>query len=183
MCGGKGAVPWVMTNVYQYVKEKYGIEPDAPEIRKPGEPLLEGENTEPTLDMLTTEPQIYTRRPAKPTVMIMDYMNGLYNPFLRSNTFHVFEFSQKDVMDLARGNDNSVNSFFMVVMAKAVDKVLAANNQTWGQRTLMDSDIRLVKGAMTIPQQCRIAHCSIVALMFDTKDKHILQAYETNLDD
>lgn len=59
----------------------------------------------------------------------------------------------------------------------------AANNQTWGQRTLMDSNIRLVKGAMTIPQQCCIAHCSIVALMFDTKDKHILQAYETKLDD
>lgn len=59
----------------------------------------------------------------------------------------------------------------------------AANNQTWGQRTLMDSNIRLVTGDVNIPQQCRITHCSIVALMFDTKDKHILQAYETKLDD
>jgi hypothetical protein len=47
----------------------------------------------------------------------------------------------------------------------------------------MDSNVRLVTGAMSIPQQCRIAHCSIVALMFDIKDKHILQAYETKLDD
>ena len=107
LCGGRGAFPWVMTNVYQYVKERYRVSPDAPEIRKPGEPMLEGEDTEPTLDMLTTERQIYTRRPAKPTVMIMDYMNGLYNPFLRSNTYHVFEFRQDDVMNLARGNENN----------------------------------------------------------------------------
>ena len=129
LCGGRGAFPWVMTNVYQYVKERYRVSPDAPEIRKPGEPMLEGEDTEPTLDMLTTERQIYTRRPAKPTVMIMDYMNGLYNPFLRSNTYHVFEFRQDDVMNLARGNDNSVISFFMIVMAKALDKVLPAKDK------------------------------------------------------
>ena len=24
MCGGRGILPWVMTNVYQYVVEKYG---------------------------------------------------------------------------------------------------------------------------------------------------------------
>ena len=129
LCGGRGAFPWVMTNVYQYVKERYRVSPDAPEIRKPGEPMLEGEDTEPTLDMLTTERQIYTRRPAKPTVMIMDYMNGLYNPFLRSNTYHVFEFRQDDVVNLARGNDNSVISFFMIVMAKALDKVLPAKDK------------------------------------------------------
>ena len=61
--------------------------------------------------------------------MIMDYMNGLYNPFLRSNTYHVFEFRQDDVMNLARGNDNSVISFFMIVMAKALDKVLPAKDK------------------------------------------------------
>lgn len=59
----------------------------------------------------------------------MDYMNGLYNPFLRSNTYHVFEFRQNEVMNLARGNDNSVISFFMIVMAKALDKVLPAKDK------------------------------------------------------
>ena len=128
LCGGRGAIPWVMTNVYQYVKERYHVEPDAPEIRKPGEPLLEGENAEPTPDMLTAEPQIYQLRAQKSTVMVMDYMNGLFNPFLRSNTYHVFEFRQEDVMELARGQDNSVISFFMIAMAKALDKVLPKQN-------------------------------------------------------
>ena len=34
MCGGKGLQPWIMTNVYEYVREKYNVEPFAPEIRK-----------------------------------------------------------------------------------------------------------------------------------------------------
>lgn len=59
----------------------------------------------------------------------------------------------------------------------------AMNDQPWGQRTFMDQTLRRMDGEMTVPQQCRITHCSIVALMFDIKDKHILQAYETKLDD
>ncbi|SEL79481.1 virus core-spike protein lambda-2 (L2), partial [Butyrivibrio sp. ob235] len=43
MCGGKGFLPWVMTNVYEYVKEKYNVEPYAPEVRKPDDDLLPGE--------------------------------------------------------------------------------------------------------------------------------------------
>ena len=129
LCGGRGAFPWVMTNVYQYVKERYHILPDAPMIRKPGEPLLEGEDTEPTIEMLTKEPSIYTRKAKKSTVMIMDYMNGLFNPFKRRETFHVFEFSQSEVMDLVGGQDSSVNTFFMIAMAKSLDRLLPAKNE------------------------------------------------------
>ena len=45
-------MPWVLTNVYQYVAEKYNVVPDAPGIRKPNDPLLEGETDEPVLEML-----------------------------------------------------------------------------------------------------------------------------------
>ena len=129
LCGGRGAFPWVMTNVYQYVNDRYNVLPDAPGIRKPGEPLLEGEDTEPTLEMLTDEPQIYTRKPQKPTVMVMDYMNGMFNPLKRSETFHVFEFSQSDVMEFLDGKDSSVASFFMVVTAKSLDRILPDKNK------------------------------------------------------
>ncbi|MCR5000192.1 MAG: hypothetical protein K6A71_00190 [Lachnospiraceae bacterium] len=128
LCGGRGAFPWVMTNVYQYVKDRYHILPDAPGIRKPGEPLLAGEDTEPTIDMLTDEPKIYTRKAQKHTVMVVDYMNGLFNPLKRSETFHVFEFSQSDVMELVGGQDSSVNSFFMVAMARSLDRLLPDKN-------------------------------------------------------
>jgi hypothetical protein len=49
MCGGRGFQPWVMTNVYEYVKEKYNVEPFAPEIRKPDSDFLPGETEEPTI--------------------------------------------------------------------------------------------------------------------------------------
>ncbi|MGX8714304.1 MAG: hypothetical protein ACSW8A_00950, partial [Lachnospiraceae bacterium] len=59
MSGGKGIMPWVMTTIYEYVKEKYQIEPDAPEIQKPDSGLLPGETTEPTMAMLSEEQPIY----------------------------------------------------------------------------------------------------------------------------
>ena len=65
MCGGRGFQPWVMTNVYEYVKEKYNVEPLAPEINKPGSDFLPGETEEPTMDMLTTEEPIYKRKTKK----------------------------------------------------------------------------------------------------------------------
>lgn len=35
---------------------------------------------------------------------------------------------------------------------------------------------------LTIPQKCNLAHCSIVSMLVDKNDKHILQAYETVID-
>jgi hypothetical protein len=32
MCGGRGFKPWVMTNVYEYVREKYNVEPFAEDL-------------------------------------------------------------------------------------------------------------------------------------------------------
>ena len=124
MCGGRGAFPWVMTNVYQYVKEKYHVEPHAPGIRKPGEDLLPGEATEPDMSMLLSEPPVYESVSKNPAVLGIDYMHGLYNPFMRDPNYEVFAFRQKDIMRFAKENDASVASFFLVVTAKALDKVL-----------------------------------------------------------
>lgn len=66
LCGGRGALPWVMTTVYEYVVEKFNVIPDAPGIRKPDSDLLEGEDTEPSLDLLTDEEPIYEYRSKKP---------------------------------------------------------------------------------------------------------------------
>ena len=124
MCGGKGILPWVMTNVYQYVVEKYGVMPDAPGIRKPDSPLLDGEDDEPSLDMLSDEEPIYKYKSKKPVVMLMDYLNGMYNPFKRDPHYYFFTFEQSDIMSFAKDNDASVASFFLVALAKALDKVL-----------------------------------------------------------
>lgn len=126
LCGGRGAFPWLMTTVYQYVKDAYHVEPYAPGIRKPGEPLLPGETAEPSLDLLLDEPPIYTSKSKNPVALVKDYMNGLYNPFARYSNYRVFGFKQKDIMAYARDNDASVASLFLVITGKALDRVLPA---------------------------------------------------------
>ena len=124
MCGGRGLQPWIMTTVWQYISDKYGIKPDAPSIRKPYEPLLTGELDEPALDMIPDEPPIYEYKSKNPKVMIGDYMNGLYNPFVRNNNYRILTFKQEDIVSYIKKNDSSVAAFFLITVAKALDKLL-----------------------------------------------------------
>ncbi|MBO6307855.1 MAG: hypothetical protein J6N70_03245 [Oribacterium sp.] len=132
LCGGKGFMPWVMTNVYEYVREKYGTEPYAPEINKWDSPLLPTETAEPTINTLTSEAPIYTYKSKKPVVMIGDYMNGMYNPFARHPNYRIFTINQKDLLPFIKSNDSSVASFFLITMAKALDKVLPEKHKVIG---------------------------------------------------
>ncbi|MBR1796986.1 MAG: hypothetical protein IJ757_03100 [Clostridiales bacterium] len=132
MCGGRGALPWVMTTIYQYVVEKYNVVPDAPGIRKPGSELLEGEDTEPTYEFLTDEKPIYEYKSKKPVIMMMDYLNGMFNPFKRDPNYYRYTFEQKDIVNFIRNNDSSVASFFLSVVAMALDKVVPQKYQYIG---------------------------------------------------
>lgn len=132
ICGGKGSLPWIMTNVYQYVVEKYHVLPDAPGIRKVGSPLLEGEDAEPSIDLLSDEKPIYEHKSKKPVIMAMDYLNGMYNPFLRHPIYYVFSFEQNDIVRFIRNNDSSVAAFFLTVMARALDRILPEKYQYIG---------------------------------------------------
>ena len=122
--GGRGVLPFVMTGIYQYVVDRFGVTPYAPGIRKPDSELLEGETTEPTLSMLTDEEPIYRYKSKKPVVMTLDYLNGMYNPFKRDPHYYLFTFEQSDIMAFAKENDASVASFFLATTAKALDKIL-----------------------------------------------------------
>ena len=81
MCGGRGFLPWVMTSVYEYVVEKYGVTPNAPGIRKPDSELLPGETAEPTMENLSSDKPIFEYKSKDPTILGLDYLNGLANPF------------------------------------------------------------------------------------------------------
>ena len=135
LCGGRGAQPWVMTTVYQYVIEKYHVVPIAPEIRKPDSPLLPGEAEEPTLAMLGEEQPVFRYRSKKPAILGIDYLNGMYNPFRRKPNFRIYSFAQKDILSFVKNNDSSVASFFLVVMAKALDKALPEKIRVIGGET------------------------------------------------
>lgn len=132
ICGGKGAQPWVMTNVYQYVKNRYGIDPAAPGIRKPGEDLLPGEDVEPTVEMLSDEEPIYLSESKNPVQLLGDYLNGMFNPFVKDASYRLYSFKQEDIVRFIKQNDASVQSFFAVVIAKMLDRVLPARHPVIG---------------------------------------------------
>ena len=132
MCGGRGFMPWVMTSIYQYVRDRYHVEPDAPEIRKPESELLPEETAEPSLESLPDEEPVYTYQSKNATVMISDYLNGMMNPLKRNPHFYLYSFSQKDIVSFIQQNDASVSSFFLVVMAKAMDRVLPEKERVIG---------------------------------------------------
>lgn len=132
MCGGKGILPWVLTTVYQYVSDKYHVTPYAPGIRKPGSRLLPGETAEPSPASLPESKPVFQYRSKGPVVLKKDYMNGLMNPFKRSPNYRLYTFSQKDIISFSENHDASVASFFLVVMAKALDRVLPGKDRVIG---------------------------------------------------
>ena len=123
MCGGRGFQPWVMTNIYEYVREKYNVEPFAPEIRKADSDFLPGETEEPAMDLLTTDEPIYKRKSIKAPVLGMDYLKGVFIPIKRDPNYMVVTVNQKDLMKVAKVNDSSVLSLFFVLFARTLDKV------------------------------------------------------------
>ena len=166
LCGGRGEQPWVMTCVYLYVKERYHVEPVAPEIRKPGEPLLIGEDTEPTMDMLLSAPPVYDSKSKNPHIMAMDYLHGVYNPLMRNPNYMIFAFRQKDIMRFAKANDASVASFFLVVVAKALDKVLPAKVKVIGGEIAHNP-----AGDIGLPN----SHCDLLSHAWLDYDREMLQ--------
>ena len=130
MCGGKGFQPWVMTTIYEYVKEKYNIDPDAPEIQKPDSELLPGETAEPTMEMLSKEKPMSQIKHKKAPILVMDYLNGLMNPFKRNPNYWIFIINQSDLIKIAKQNDSSVITLFFIVFARVLNRFFSKKYTT-----------------------------------------------------
>ena len=162
MCGGKGFQPWVMTTIYEYVKEKYHIEPDAPGIQKPDSELLPGETTEPTMEMLSDQPPIYKRKIEKAPVLGMDYLNGLANPFMRKPNYRVFVIDQGDLIKVARQNDSSVVSLFFIISARVLNRFFSKK-----YKTIVGECAHNPRESMGLPN----SHCDFLSHIFVKFDR------------
>lgn len=167
LSGGRGILPWVMTNVYQYVKERFKVEPDAPGIRKPDDELLPGETAEPTEDMLSDMEPTYVYENEAPLHLTKDYLNGMMNPFQRIPNYRLYTFRQKDIVNLAKISNTSVAGIFLVLAARALDRVLP------GKRGVITGEIAhspLAK--LGLPN----AHCDLLSHVFIDYDREALKA-------
>ena len=165
MCGGKGLLPWVMTNVYEYVKEKYNVELYAPEIRKTDSNLLPGETLEPTIDMLTREEPIYKRNTQKAPVLGLDYLNGLFNPFKRDPNYMVAVINKADLLKVSKANDSSVLSFFFIIFARVMDKVFPEKN-----RVIVGEAAHNMRDSVGLPN----THCDFLSHVYVNFDRDSL---------
>ena len=165
MCGGKGFQPWVMTNVYEYVREKYNVEPYAPEIRKPDSDLLPGETDEPDMDMLTAEEPIYKRKIKKAPVLGLDYLKGVFIPIKRDPNYTVVTIDQKDFLKVAKVNDSSVLSLFFVLFARVLDRVFPQKN-----RVIVGEAAHNLRESVGLPN----THCDFLSHVYVDYDRDSL---------
>lgn len=80
------------------------------------------------MDMLPKDEPIFEYKSKNHKVLIWNYLNGMFNPFVRSNNYRVLTFEQKDIVAFTKENDSSVAALFLVTVAKALDKVLPAKD-------------------------------------------------------
>ena len=124
LAGGVGAFPLLMTSIYLYVKEKYGVEATSPDIRMPKSDYLSGENEAPNAGMLKDFKELNKERYKGAFMPVKDYIASIINPFKKSDEYFTFTFKQSDIVDLAKASGNSVSSFFNCIMFKSFDKLL-----------------------------------------------------------
>lgn len=124
LAGGKGIQPWVMTCIYQYVTMKYGIEIDAPAIRKVDSPFLPTELLEPDFHLLPQDEPEYDHVFPKAYKLLKDYINGFFNPFAKKEEYYLFTFQQSDFLKYCNETDSSVASLVTILYFKAFDKVV-----------------------------------------------------------
>lgn len=127
--GGKGFTPWFETTLYQYVCDKYNVELDCPNIIKPDSELLPNEDAQIDINVFKNVEPIKLSRKYKGKPLLFEYVNGLFNPFVKNPQHYIISLDQKDILKYAKGNDSSVGSAFAVFMFKTMSKVLPANHK------------------------------------------------------
>lgn len=125
LAGARGYMPWVFTTIYAYVRQCFGMEVDAPEINKPESPLLPGECDVPTLGMMQSgAPAPDVDRGHGGLVLMEDILQEYFNPFKRSYEYRTYQFDEGPVLACAAENQTTVAGLFLMLMAKALDRVV-----------------------------------------------------------
>ena len=124
LAGGKGFTPLVETCLYQYVVDKYGVDVDAPGIRKPDSDLLDGEDGDIDISRFDLEDKLYLKKKKRGYTLLGAYIKNLLFPSRQNSQYYILSFDSKDIIKYSKGNDSSVASAFMVFIFKAMCKVL-----------------------------------------------------------
>ena len=120
---------WATSVLYQYVTIKYGVSLNCPRIVKPDSEIDEDELWEPSLENVPDEKPIFVQKNQKGFFPLKDFLNGMLNPFQKSHSYYAFTFDQKNFVSFAKSHDSSVNSLLIVLMFKALARVMPESEQ------------------------------------------------------
>ena len=129
LAGGRGYLPWVFTTVYEYVRECFGVEPDAPGINKPESQVLPEEYFVPSLLFPMSKKQpTDTFKLSGGRVLVEDILQEKLNPSKRSYEYRTYKFEEGPILSYAKENKTTVVGAFLILMAKALDHVFPYEN-------------------------------------------------------
>ena len=120
---------WAISVLYQYVTMKYGVSLNCPSILKPDSSIPDDELWEPSLENIPEEEPLFLPKKQESFFPLKDYLNGMLNPFQKFHSYYAFTFDQKDFVGLAKNHDSSVNSLMVILMFKALAKILPENEK------------------------------------------------------
>lgn len=123
LCGGCGAMFWIKSTLWHYVKEAYGVTLEKGNIKTADTPFAEGEEAYPDPASFTNEEPLGDVNLSTVYVPAVDYTKQLLLTPVRDTKYYELELDTKDFMKYARSNDGSPNSILSALMFKAVCKV------------------------------------------------------------
>lgn len=103
----------IKTIIYQYVVDKYNIDINVPDIRKPDSKLLDGEDRQININDFKRD-NTFNLTIKKGYKFKDDYLKFFLHPSKSKPQYHVFTFNQKDIINYTKSNDSSVASAFIV---------------------------------------------------------------------
>ncbi|MBR6392612.1 MAG: hypothetical protein IKS12_04930 [Eubacterium sp.] len=122
LCGGCGAMFWIKSTLWHYIKEAFGAELENSTVKTADTPFAEGETAFPDAEKLEDAEPLGSVKADTVYVPALGYASKLLNP-LKEPKYYELELEAGDFMKYARSNDGSPNSILSALMFKAVCKV------------------------------------------------------------
>lgn len=119
ICGGFGALFWVKTTLYEYMRRKYGPLQGPADLKEATAAPSDGELAWPDVEALPADEPAERYTGGSTLVGISRMIKYLANPFARDSYYYELEIPASDFMDYARSIDASPNSGLCAMIYKA----------------------------------------------------------------
>lgn len=129
LTGAIGLLEWAKTTLHEYVFFAHGVRLASDGIRTADSPLLPGETEFPDVTNLPDIKSWWVNREVKTYYRRIDYTIAALNPFNRGERYYAIDIPKESLMSYAKQVGGSPTSVLVVLMLKALSKVLPKEAQ------------------------------------------------------